>query len=96
MGDHRATISISFAMHGVTTRCDGMYLNWWEGAHDDMPSMVRDFFRDAESKSMSAFYEAQDKAEDKAHERRKALVASARSKLTDDELAALAEVAKDV
>lgn len=85
MGDHRATISIKFEMHEVTTECDGMWINWWDGAADELPLAVRDFFQKAEQRSMSAWYDAQDKAENEVSERRKQLVALARKKLTDDE-----------
>lgn len=85
MGDHRATISITFEMHGVTTQIKEMWINWWEGAAHDMPSAVKDFFADAEAKSMNAWQNEQDKARDVGRAKAERLKASARAKLTDEE-----------
>lgn len=88
MGDHRASIKINFQMHGVTSECD-LWINWWRGAWDELPTAVTDFFRDAEAKSMTAFDNEQDKCEDEKRAARKEVADRARAKLTADELAAL-------
>lgn len=90
MGDHRATITIEFTMHGVTSKAEGMWMNWWEdAAPHNLPSMVTEFFADAEAKSMRAYYDAQDRAEDEANRKRKALAEQAKAKLTPDEIDAI-------
>lgn len=88
MGDHRASIKIEFTMHGVTSKTD-MWINWWEGACSDLPSALRKFLAEAESKSMWAYYDAEYEIERKAAERRKALADQARAKLTAEEWAAI-------
>ena len=91
MGDHRATIKIEFEMHGVTTKQE-MWINWWPGAWMELPKSVTDAFKEAEWKSLAAFYERQDEADAETKARTAALARSARAKLTADELAALGVV----
>lgn len=88
MGDHRASIKIEFTMHGVTSNAD-LWINWWDGAADDLPSSVRKFFADAERASMNRYHDARDREHKRTRERRQALLESARAKMTDEEWQAI-------
>jgi len=94
VGDHRATIKIEFNMHGVTSKTD-LWINWWPGcAADGFPTALRDFFDEAEAKSMAAFHEDQNTADMERIKKRESLMKAAREKLTEDEWNAL--ISEDV
>lgn len=89
MGDHRASIKIEFEMHGVTSKAD-MWVNW--NPHllpFDLPHCLVEFFSEAQQKSLAAYLDANTRAEDERLARQKALIESAKSKLSPEELEAL-------
>lgn len=50
MGDHRASIEITFHLHGVTKKTN-MYINWWDNG-DGIDDRIVDFFREASQEAM--------------------------------------------
>lgn len=50
MGDHRASIQITFEMHGIKKECD-MWINWWDNGNG-IDDRIIEFFSDASSEAM--------------------------------------------
>lgn len=84
MGDHRASIRVRFEMHGEVSETD-MWINWYVGAWNDQPTMLLNFFRDAEEKSMRRFFDDEDKAVKARRVRSEAILKRVREKLSDEE-----------
>ena len=53
MGDHRASVKITFEMHGVKKEAD-MWINWNDNG-DGIDNRIVEFFWDASTEAMHAY-----------------------------------------